>query len=475
MAKHQPEKMNLCCVGAGYVGSTTMAVIAKHCPHIRIVVVDINQRKIDAWNSENLPIYEPGLKELIDSQRGVNLFFSTDVDGGIRSSEIIFVAVDTQTKLYGLGRGQSYDLTATESVARKIAAVSNSSKIVVEKSTVPVRTGEKIRIILNSNKHNPDIHFEVISNPEFLAEGQAIQNLEEPSRVLIGSMDTEEGHQAVETIAAIYKYWVPPERIITTNIWSSELSKLAANAMLAQRISSINAISAVCETTGASVTEVARVMGADPRLGPHFLQTSVGFGGSCFKKDILGLVYLCEHYQLYEVAEYWRQIVTINEYQKMRFAKKIVESMFGSVRNKRIALFGFAFKKNTGDIRESPAIEISRVLLEEGAKVVMYDPKVKLEEVHELGDPWKKIVMERDAYSAAYESHAVVVLTEWDEFKTLQWQRLFSLMVKPAFVFDGRNILNHEALHKLGFQVYGIGKPFLYSPPSTSHALPSKL
>jgi len=447
-----------------------MTVIAKHCPHITVKVVDISQEKIDAWNSDHLPIYEPGLKGLVQASRGRNLFFSTDVAGCINEAEIVFIAVDTNTKNYGTGAGCSYDLTSTEAVTRKIASVATTSKIVVEKSTVPVRTAEKIRAILESNKQRPNMHFRVVSNPEFLAEGQAVDNLEHPSRVLIGRTETADGEEAVQRVAEIYASWVPRERILTTNTWSSELSKLAANAFLAQRISTINALSAVCELSGADVSEVARAVGMDPRIGPAFLQTSVGFGGSCFKKDVLGLVYLCEAYQLNEVAHYFRQIVEMNEHQKARFSKNIIDAMFGTLRGKKITLFGFAFKKNTADIRESPAIDVSRSLLQEHAKVTVYDPKVRLNQIHELGEPWTKLDQVNNVYDSVTSAHAVVVLTEWDEFKTLDWQRVYDNMEKPAFVFDGRNMLDHTQLQRIGFKVHAIGKAYLFGVRTTSLA-----
>jgi len=432
-----------------------MPVIAKYCPEIKVTIVDRDEERINAWNSEHLPIYEPLLKELIDQVRGVNLFFSTEVDKAIRESQVIFIAVNTPNKTYGMGQNGGYDLSAYESVARQVAATAEDDKIIVEKSTVPVRTADKIRRIFEANRKHKDINFEVVSNPEFLAEGTAIKNNDKPDRVLVGGMDSEKGKKAVEILASIYGHWVPRERIITTGLFSAELSKLACNAFLAQRISSINSISAICEASGADITEVQRVLGSDHRIGPDFLNASVGFGGSCFAKDLQGLVYLCESMQLHPVAEYWKQVLIINNYQKQRFAMRIVREMFDTVYRKKICVFGFAFKKNTGDVRDSAAIDICQFLLNEGAQVSVYDPKVLANDVHRL---FEKVVCERDPYDAAQQAHAIVIATEWDEFKTLDWSNIFACMKKPAFIFDGRNILDHEELRSIGFQVFAVGR-----------------
>lgn len=446
---------NILCIGAGYVGGPTMAVIAKNCPHHRVVVVDINAKKIAAWNSDNLPIYEPGLDDIVQEARGRNLFFSTDVDQNIAEADIIFVSVNTPTKTFGRGAGKAADLQYWEKTARQILENSTSPKIVVEKSTLPVRTAAAMERILDSN----GLHFDVVSNPEFLAEGTAIQDMEHPDRVLIGGRQTESGQEAVAAISEIYSNWVPPEKIITTNLWSSELSKLVANAFLAQRVSSINAISALCERTEADVTEVAHAIGLDRRIGPRFLKASVGFGGSCFKKDILNLVYLCEHNGLYEVAEYWEQVVKMNEYQQNRFVATIISSMFNTVAGKRIALFGAAFKAHTGDTRESPALAVCRTLLEERADVVITDPHALENARLDLGQLAEHVQFEPDPYRAAKDAHAIALLTEWPEYVGLDYYNIYQSMVKPAFVFDGRNILDQAALHKIGFNVYAIGKP----------------
>lgn len=448
---------NILCIGAGYVGGPTMAVIAKNCPQHRVVVVDINEAKIAAWQSDNLPIYEPGLLEVVRCARGRNLFFSTEIDKNIAEADIIFVSVNTPTKTFGQGAGRAADLQYWEKTARQILENSTSSKIVVEKSTLPVRTAEAMERILNSN-HN-GLHFDVISNPEFLAEGTAIRDMENPDRVLIGGRETPSGQHAVQTVADIYANWVPRERIVTTNLWSSELSKLVANAFLAQRISSINAISALCEKTEADVTEVARAIGMDSRIGPKFLRASVGFGGSCFKKDILNLVYLCEYYGLDEVAAYWEQVVKMNEYQEARFVSNMVTAMFNTVAGKRVALFGAAFKANTGDTRESPALAVTRNLLEEHALVVMTDPYALENAREDLGPAAEKVVFELDPYKAAEKAHAIAVLTEWQDYTELDYERIYASMVKPAFIFDGRNILDHKRLYEIGFNVYAIGKP----------------
>jgi UDPglucose 6-dehydrogenase len=449
---------NILCIGAGHVGGPTMAVIAKNCPQHRVVVVDVNEAKIRAWRSDRLPIYEPGLDEIVQRVRGKNLFFSTEVDRYIAESEIIFVSVGTPTKAFGQGAGKAADLQHCERAARQILEHSTTSKIVVEKSTVPVRTAEAMEHILNTSD-NRRLHFDVISNPEFLAEGTAIQDMENPDRVLIGGRTTPSGQRAVETVAGIYAQWVPRERIITTNLWSSELSKLAANAFLAQRISSINAISAVCERTGANIDQVAHAIGLDRRIGRRFLRASVGFGGSCFRKDILNLVYLCECHGLPEVAAYWQQVVEMNEYQEARFVSNMISAMFNTVAGKRIALLGVAFKAHTSDTRESPALAVCRGLLQEQADLVLADPYALENGRDDLGELAEKVAFEVDPYAAARGAHAIALLTEWPEFGALDYEAIFDGMIKPAFVFDGRNVLDHQELYEIGFNVYAIGKP----------------
>ena len=450
---------NILCIGAGYVGGPTMAVIAKHCPHHRVVVVDINADRIADWQSDHLPIYEPGLAEVVDCARDRNLFFSTDVNRNIAEADIIFVSVNTPTKSFGQGAGRAADLQYWEKTARQILENSTSAKIVVEKSTLPVRTAEAMEQILNFN--TTGLHFDIISNPEFLAEGTAIQDMENPDRVLIGGKDSPSGQQAIQTIVDIYAHWVPRERIVTTNLWSSELSKLAANAFLAQRISSINALSALCEKTGADVNEVAHAIGMDRRIGPHFLRASVGFGGSCFKKDILNLVYLCQFYGLNEVADYWEQVVRMNEHQKTRFVSNIVSAMFNTIAGKRIAVFGAAFKANTSDTRESPALTVCRGLLDEHAEVVITDPHALENARTSLGELAKKVKFEPDPYAAAVGAHAIAILTEWSQFAELDYEAIYKTMAKPAFIFDGRNILDHKKLYAIGFNIFAIGKPSL--------------
>lgn len=437
-----------------------MAMIALKAPQIEVRVVDMNAARIAAWNSDTLPIYEPGLDDVVRQTRGRNLHFTTDVIGGIKAADIIFVAVNTPTKTYGVGAGRAADLKFIESVARTIAEHANGPKIIVEKSTIPVKTAETIKDILaaNSQAHK----FEVLSNPEFLAEGTAVADLLAPDRVLIGGERTPTGEAAIQVLADVYGNWVPRDRIITTNLWSSELSKLVANAFLAQRISSINSISALCEATGADVDEVANAIGKDSRIGPKFLKASVGFGGSCFQKDILNLVYLCEHFGLPEVATYWEGVVRMNDWQKRRFAARIVRSLFNTVADKKIAVLGFAFKKDTNDTRESAAISVCRDLLAEQARVVVYDPKVPAEEIlaDVLGkgreDP--RLTVARSAYEATQDAHAIAIVTEWDEFKKLDYAKIFAAMRQPAFVFDGRNILDLPKLRQIGFRVCGIGK-----------------
>lgn len=445
------------CIGAGYVGGPTMAVIAKKCPHYRVEVVDINSERIARWNSDDLPIYEPGLKEIVRAARGRNLFFSTDIGRGIREAEVIFISVNTPTKAFGEGAGMAADLQYWEGTAREILRHADSDKIIVEKSTLPVRTALTVERILSSSPQG--VHFEVLSNPEFLAEGTAISDLLNPDRVLIGSRETPEGRKARDILGEIYTNWVPKDRIVTSNIWSSELSKLVANAFLAQRISSINAVSALCEKTEADVREVARVVGLDRRIGERFLNASLGFGGSCFKKDILNLVYICNHYGLKEVADYWLGVLKINDYQQERFVKTMLEAMFMNLVDKRIALFGFAFKANTSDTRESPAIYVARRLLEERAEIVITDPQALPSARRDLAGLEGRIHFVEDPCEAAAGCDALAVLTEWECFKNLDYRRIYQGMVKPAFVFDGRNILDHRSLFELGFHVFPIGNP----------------
>jgi UDPglucose 6-dehydrogenase len=436
-----------------------MAMIAHKNRAAHVTVVDINCERIAAWNSDQLPIYEPGLDDVVKAARGRNLFFSTDVESGIREADIIFVSVNTPTKTFGHGAGCAADLQYWEKCARQILEVSTSDKIVVEKSTLPVRTAAAMERILRSGKKS--VRFEVLSNPEFLAEGTALADLDNPDRILIGGHPTPEGRKAVETLVAVYAAWVPREKILTTNLWSSELSKLTANAFLAQRVSSINSISALCEATDADVGEVARAIGTDSRIGPKFLKASVGFGGSCFKKDILNLVYLCESYGLQEVAEYWRQVVKMNEYQERRFVARMLREMFNTIAGKRIALFGFAFKADTGDTRESPAILVARELVAENAEVVITDPQALEHAKLDLADVLDRVRFEPDPYRAAQGAHAVALLTEWKQYQTLDYRRVFDGMVQPAFLFDGRNHLDHQRLHEIGFNVYSIGKAAL--------------
>lgn len=461
--------VKICCIGAGYVGGPTMAMIAKQCPDIDVHVVDLNQSRIDQWNSDELPIYEPGLDEVVREARGRNLTFSSRVEAAIQHANMIFIAVNTPTKSFGIGVGRAANLEFIEKCARQIAECSTGHKIVVEKSTLPVRTAEAVKRILNSSANGAS--FDVLSNPEFLAEGTAVQDLLYPDRVLIGG----ESQEAINRLAQVYGRWIPKDRILTTNLWSSELSKLAANAFLAQRVSSINAISALCEATGADVDEVARAIGTDSRIGPKFLKSSVGFGGSCFQKDILNLVYLCENFGLHEVAQYWEQVVIMNDYQKRRFSERIVRTMFNTVSDKKIAIWGFAFKKDTNDTRESAAIHVCHNLLEERARLVIYDPRVDESQIRSdlkmafsdangvLSDKHEQLIetnvtIVQDAYVAANEAHAIVVLTEWDEFKQVDAERVFDGMRRPSFIFDGRNILDRDKLTQQGFEVHCIGR-----------------
>ena len=448
-------KKVICCIGAGYVGGPTMAVIALKCPEYKVVVVDIDKQKIARWNSNDLPIYEPGLDEIIYAVRGKNLFFETDIPKAIREADIIFVSVNTPTKTHGEGAGMAADLRYWESTARTIRDYAEGPKIVVEKSTLPVKTSDAMARILNCTAKGCE--FQIVSNPEFLAEGSAIRDLLEPDRVLIGSQETEEGIKARNAIVDIYLHWVPKERIITSNVWSSELSKLVSNALLAQRVSSINSITPLCETTGADIREISMAAGMDSRIGSKFLNASVGFGGSCFKKDILNLVYILRSYGLEESAQYWEWVVKINEYQKERFVKNMIKSMFNTLAGKRICLFGFAFKANTGDTRESPAINITKKLLEEDAVVIITDPKAIDNAKNDLKGLEGEIHFVEDPYEASKGCNAIAVVTEWDLYRELDYERIYSHMNKPAFIFDGRNILDHKRLYEIGFQVYPIG------------------
>jgi UDPglucose 6-dehydrogenase len=446
-----------------------MSVIAQKNPGIKVRVVDINTERIAAWNDEDLsqlPVYEPGLDAVVAEARGRNLFFSTDIDRAIDEAEMIFISVNTPTKTYGIGKGMAADLRFIELCARQIARVAKNDKIVVEKSTLPVRTAEALKSILENTGNG--VNFQILSNPEFLAEGTAIKDLQDPDRVLIGGdLDTKSGQEAINALVEIYASWIPRERILTTNVWSSELSKLTANAFLAQRVSSINAISALCEKTGADIEEVAFAIGKDSRIGSKFLKSSVGFGGSCFQKDILNLVYIARSYGLNEVADYWEQVIIMNDYQKRRFARNIVSTLYNTINGKKITFLGWAFKKDTNDTRESAAIYVADELLDEKAKISVYDPKVKAQQIqtdlNNLGTRSEEENAElvqafSDPYEACKDSHAVAVLTEWDEFKSYDWRKIYDIMLKPAFVFDGRNILDANKLKEIGFVVYSIGK-----------------
>lgn len=457
----------ICCIGAGYVGGPTMAVIAQKCPHIQVTVVDLNEERIAAWNDENvenIPIYEPGLSTVVAEARGRNLFFSTEVEKAIDEAQIIFISVNTPTKTYGKGKGMAADLKYIELCARQIAKIAKDDKIVVEKSTLPVRTAEAIKSILDNTGNH--VQFQILSNPEFLAEGTAVADLLHPDRILIGGDPSEEGQKAIQALVDVYANWVAPEKILTTNLWSSELSKLTANAFLAQRISSINALSELCEKTGANINEVAKAIGMDSRIGPKFLKASVGFGGSCFQKDILNLVYIAKTYGLKEVADYWEQVIIMNDHQKRRFSNKIVQTLYNTVADKKIAFLGWAFKKDTNDTRESAAIYVADDLINEQAQIAVYDPKVSRKKVLADLDYLETRASDKNAnaissfenpYDACKKAHAIAILTEWDEFVNYDWQKIYDSMQKPAFVFDGRNVLNANEMEAIGFVYKGIG------------------
>ncbi|MFI1743937.1 nucleotide sugar dehydrogenase [Thalassobellus sediminis] len=455
---------SICCIGAGYVGGPTMAVIAKNNPHIKVTIVDINTERIAAWNDADLsklPIYEPGLADIVSETRNKNLFFSTDIDKAIDESEMIFISVNTPTKTYGKGKGMAADLKYIELCARNIAEVSKTDKIVVEKSTLPVRTAEAIKSILHNTGN--DINFNILSNPEFLAEGTAVQDLLNPDRVLIGG----ESEEAIDSLAKVYGSWVSNDKILKTNLWSSELSKLTANAFLAQRISSVNSISELCELTGANVNEVAKAIGMDSRIGSKFLKASVGFGGSCFQKDILNLVYIARSYNLNEVANYWEQVIIMNDHQKRRFSDRLIKTLYNTVSGKTIGMLGWAFKKDTNDTRESAAIYVADHLLSEQAQVSVYDPKVSYVKIQtDLNYLNTRTEQENEAglstssspYDALKGAHAVAIMTEWDEFKTYNWKQIYANMKKPAFIFDGRSLLDKSEMEKIGFIYYSIGQ-----------------
>lgn len=457
----------ICCIGAGYVGGPTMAVIAQKCPDIQVTVVDLNEQRIKDWNdpnTDNIPIYEPGLSQIVAEARGRNLFFSTEVDKAIDEAQVIFISVNTPTKTYGKGKGMAADLKYIELCARQIAKVAKQNKIVVEKSTLPVRTAEAIKSILDNTGNG--VQFQILSNPEFLAEGTAVTDLLNPDRILIGGDTTPEGENAIKALVDVYANWVDKSKILTTNVWSSELSKLTANAFLAQRISSINAMSELCEKTGADVNEVSRAIGMDSRIGPKFLKASVGFGGSCFQKDILNLVYIAKSYGLNEVADYWEQVIIMNDHQKRRFSNKIVQTLYNTVADKKIAFLGWAFKKDTNDTRESAAIYVADDLINEQAKISVYDPKVSRNkmlndlnylETRAVEENGSALTVFDNPYEAVKGSHAIAILTEWDEFKGYDWQKIYDSMHKPAFLFDGRNILNAKELEAIGFIYKGIG------------------
>ena len=458
---------NICCIGAGYVGGPTMAVIAQKNPNIKVTVVDINEDRINDWNSTNfdeLPIYEPGLADVVKEARGRNLFFSTDVSNAIINSEMIFISVNTPTKTSGEGKGFAADLKYVELCAKQIAEISTTDKIVVEKSTVPVRTSEKIKKILNSK--NKSVDFQILSNPEFLAEGTAMRDLQIPDRVIIGGDNTKKGNEAIESLVKIYSSWVPRKNILTTNLWSSELSKLTANAFLAQRISSINSLSELCEETGADIEEVSKAIGMDSRIGSSFLKTSVGFGGSCFQKDILNLVYISRSIGLDKVANYWEQILIINAHQRDRFANKINSLINKESLNSNVGIFGWSFTKDTNDTRESAAIYVANILMKSNIYLNVYDPKVKrsqiyfdLNHINKNDAKNKRHVLVYDRHiDCIYQTNIIAILTEWDEFKEYDWEKIYDKMSKPAYVFDGRNVLEKEELESIGFNYIGLGR-----------------
>ncbi|EFJ45696.1 hypothetical protein VOLCADRAFT_94131 [Volvox carteri f. nagariensis] len=465
----------IACIGAGYVGGPSMSCLAYKCPDITVTVIDISPERVAAWNSDNLPLYEPGLLEIVKAARGRNLFFSTDAKKHLAEADLIFVCVNTPTKLQGVGAGKAATFGFWEAAARLIAASCHGCgpKIVAEKSPVPVKTAQAMSRVLSGCQDGEKTQFEVISNPEFMSAGTAIQDCLQPDRVLIGGRDTPLGQAAVESLARVYRRWVPPERVLSMGLWSSELAKLAANAFLAQRISSINAISALCEETGADVQQVSHAIGTDSRIGPRFLMAGCGFGGPALQKHVLNLVYICESLGLSQVAQYWQQVVDMNDWTKARFVQRIITSMFNTIRGKRIAVLGFSYKADTTDTRDTAAIDVCRGLLLDGAALAVYDPKVSPEQIHldmclprgSLEQPRRQhttvslatVDVARSAYDACRGAHGLCFLTDWPEFRSLDFRAIYAAMMKPAFVFDGRNLLDHGALREIGFVVYGAG------------------
>ena len=469
---------NICCIGAGYVGGPSMAVIANKCSDIRVDVVDINIERIKKWNScdlQELPIYEPGLAEIVITCRGKNLFFSNLVEEKIKTADMIFISVNTPTKKKGIGAGQASDLKWVEACARQVSLNAKGHTIVVEKSTLPVRTAEVIKSILEAAQESnlniqEAVTFDVLSNPEFLAEGTAIQDLLNPDRVLIGG----ENEVAINSLKNIYIKWVPQNKILITNIWSSELAKLTANAFLAQRISSINSIGALCEATGADVREVSRAIGSDSRIGSKFLDSGPGFGGSCFKKDILNLVYLSRYFGLDQVADFWEGVVKLNNWHQHRISSLIVKKLFGTVTGKKVCILGFSFKANTNDTRESAAINICKDLLQEGALLFIHDPKVDKkqiskdllkEESGELKNSKKEYDKEIEGewcfvdnvLESFKDADAIVILTEWGEYFKIDWEKASFVMRQPAWVFDVRSVLSKETFSISNLNVWRLG------------------
>ena len=429
--------------------------MALHNPALRVTVIDRDEQRIRRWNSAHLPIREPDLNSIVrvtrdglearpvpageaqippendafSQARPANLFFTTACTESIAKADMIFIAVNTPTKTFGTGAGHATDMTAFECVIQDIAKHARPDVILVEKSTVPCRTAKMVQDILDDVR--PGSRMQILSNPEFLSEGTAVKDLMKLDRVLIGSPATSEGRRAAVALTTLYASWVPRSKISGTHVFSSELSKLVANAMLAQRISSINSIGAICEKTGADVQEIATSIGLDRRVGPQFLKAGLGFGGSCFRKDIGSLVYLAKTLGLDEVADYWHSVLIINQSQRTRFTRKVISRLNGTLRGKKITILGFAFKKDTGDARESVAIDIIRILLEERpAEIAIFDPGCSHEDIQRELDimtstmqsdvaHWKdRITISTGPYEACLESNAICIVTDWDLFKT---------------------------------------------------------
>ncbi|KAF7860368.1 hypothetical protein EAF04_008495 [Stromatinia cepivora] len=471
---------NICFVGAGYVGGPTAAILALQNPRIKFTVIDKDSLKIKQWNSKHLPIHEPGLPEIIricrdgsrafslsnDSSKDVesfsgglaernhhvhiparspNLFFSDNIEMSLREADLIMIAVNTPTKTYGIGAGKATDMMAVISAVQDIGKYAKAGTIIVEKSTVPGRTGEFIKNTLAI--HRPHTNFPILSSPEFLSAGTAIRDLLYPDRILIGSSPSRTSNPAANSLASLY-HWLPSSKIVHTSTSSSELAKLVSNAMLAQRISSINSISAICESIDANADEVATAVGMDSRIGCKYLKAGIGFGGSCFGKDIRSLVFLAEELGLDEVVAYWGSVLAVNEWQRRRWVEGIVKALGGGLGRKRLVVLGYAFKRGTGDVRESLAGEVVRMLGEERPGcIVVWDDGCESEVLKEELRGVEGARVEEDLYVACEGADAVLVCRELETPSTdanseLEDPRPFSNNPSEIDLLNIRNYLS---------------------------------